>query len=250
MKQTRRARDAQAKAKRQKIKVGAGLGILALVLAIQVPKVMKLISPGGERAAAASAAPASTTPEQAPSPAVRQQSPAVAQVKAEADAPHGPLFDRFSTKDPFAPQLVDAAEGQPAGTATASAAESGAVASAATTPRASTVGNAGGDGTGSLVPAPATSTATAGGAPSATTMTMAAISINGATSHVSLGDVFPASDPVFRLAALGRASAKVSIAGGSYASGAKAVKIPLHGTLTLLNTATGVRYRLQLLSLQ
>jgi trimeric autotransporter adhesin len=240
MKQNRRSRDAQAKAKRQKLTVAIGGGILVLVLAIQVPRVMNVISPGGERAAAASAAPAAGTVAASATSAVT----APGSGSADADAASGstaraassgeeaPLFDHFSTKDPFAPQLTTdtRAAGQ---AASPDGQDTRAVSgdSAATEPGASLV--------------PMSQQATSAATAAAKT---AVIAVNGASSQVTVGAVFPAQDPMFRLAGLSAAGAKVAIAGGSYASGAGTVTVPLHGSLTLLNTATGVRYRLQFLS--
>jgi hypothetical protein len=239
MKSNRRARVADAKAKRQKITITAGSGILALVLAIQVPKMMSLLSPGG---AEASAAPAQTTstattpatdPAQQPSggsvPAATEPSGTASVASAPADdAAKTPTFDAFQSKDPFAPQLTTTQRA-------ASDASDSSSSSGAATP----------DPNGGLVPAP--SSAGTGDvtqpAPAA-----AVISVNGVPSTVTVGTTFPTSDPVFRLVKLGTTVAKIAIAEGSYTNGAKTISLTLHSSLTLLNTATGARYRLQFVS--
>jgi hypothetical protein len=242
MKSNRRIRDAQAKARRQKIMIGIGGSILALVLAIQVPKMMKLISPGGEQAAAAdtasahagsahgrTAAPTSTI---SGSPHAATAVTAAAGPTAASAEAKVPSFDRFQSKDPFAPQLT-AAAARPTESAVAAPAAPAAPEGPNSSPS-------------SLMPAGPKPAATAARVEPAT----ATISVDGVSSTISVGDTFPERDPVFKLAALTSGAAKIAIAAGSYANGAKLVTIRLHGSLTLLNTATGVRYRLQLLSLQ
>jgi hypothetical protein len=62
--------------------------------------------------------------------------------------------------------------------------------------------------------------------------------------------VFPAADPVFVLIAENpRAkTVVVGIAGGSYASGARASKLKIGKPLILTNTTTGASYRLVLVA--
>jgi hypothetical protein len=73
--------------------------------------------------------------------------------------------------------------------------------------------------------------------------------VNGAQETVSPGGGFPAASPLFTLVSLTKTSAAVAIAGGSYADGAKTVQLRRGETLTLMNTADGVRYELKLVSL-
>jgi hypothetical protein len=244
MKPNRRARVADAKAKRQKISIIVGSGILALVLVIQVPKMMSLLSPGGASASAASqpasttttSAQTDTTSSAATTVAAPPATPAVATDASVNEPKKTPRFDGFDSKDPFAPQLTTTEQA-------ASAANAGSGSSGA--------GAQGTDSTG-VVPASAPSAGTAtSAAPEqlpAPAPADAVISVNGVPATVAVGAAFPTSDPVFRLMKLGRTAAKIAIADGSYTSGAKAVSLALHASVTLLNTATGARYRLELLS--
>jgi hypothetical protein len=241
MKANRHARVADAKAKRQKITIIAGGGILALVLAIQVPKMISLLSPGGEQASAASE-PASSTATRSAQPvaATPASSAASAATPADADLDGGvkaTRFDAFTSKDPFAPQLTTSG-------AAASAAGDSDSSAGSTRDAANGAGLEPASAQPIATPTLGASTQSAAVAPSA-----AVISVNGVPATVAVGAAFPAGDPMFRLVKLASSAAKIAIAEGSYTNGAKAVSLMLHGSVTLLNTATGVRYRLQFVSL-
>jgi hypothetical protein len=77
--------------------------------------------------------------------------------------------------------------------------------------------------------------------------TSAVISVNGTSESVSTGSNFPAESPAFQLVALTGSTAKVAVAGGSYASGAATVTLKVNTPITLVNTADGTRYTLTLL---
>jgi hypothetical protein len=83
--------------------------------------------------------------------------------------------------------------------------------------------------------------------PQPTTRTSAVLSVNGTEESVNSGADFPASNPIFLLNSLQGTTAKVSIAGGSYASGQATVTLKVNQPLTLVNTATGTQYTLLLL---
>ena len=79
------------------------------------------------------------------------------------------------------------------------------------------------------------------------------ISVNGTLYEVSVGTDFPTATnaepdlvPLFHLISLTLHSAKISIAGGSYANGARAVTLRENKATTLMNTADGTRYVLVL----
>ena len=79
------------------------------------------------------------------------------------------------------------------------------------------------------------------------------ISVNGTLMSVTVGTDFPAagtdpniSQPLFRLVSVTAHTAKISIAGGSYANGASTVTLRENKPVTLMNTADGTRYRLTL----
>ena len=77
--------------------------------------------------------------------------------------------------------------------------------------------------------------------------TAAVISVNGTSESVTTGSNFPAASPAFQLVALTGSTAKVAVAGGSYASGAQTVTLKVNTPVTLVNTADGTRYTLTLL---
>ena len=91
--------------------------------------------------------------------------------------------------------------------------------------------------------------------PPAPPPTTAVISINGELTSVTVGTDFPLAGVVFQqagnsalfhLVSLTQKSAKVAIAGGSYANGAPALTLTVGTPLTLQNTASGTRYTLLL----
>ena len=59
---------------------------------------------------------------------------------------------------------------------------------------------------------------------------------------------FPRADPIFHLVSVTRKTAKISIAGGSFASGKPTITLELGKTVTLMNTADGTRYEIRLIS--
>jgi hypothetical protein len=76
----------------------------------------------------------------------------------------------------------------------------------------------------------------------------AVISVNAVKEGVNLDADFPAASPVFHLVSLTPKTAKISVAGGSLASGAPTLTLRLGKPVTLANTADGTRYRLVLVS--
>ena len=71
--------------------------------------------------------------------------------------------------------------------------------------------------------------------------------MNGSSESVTSGSNFPAASPVFQLLSLTATTAKVSVVGGSYASGAATLTLKVNTSVTLVNTADGTRYTLLLL---
>jgi hypothetical protein len=132
-------------------------------------------------------------------------------------------FSRFASKDPFAQQLSDAQ------TPSSSLSSSGGSSSGGANPGLPGVpGNA---------PKPGT----------------AVISVNGTLYTVATKTDFPqpsATDPtvvpLFHLVSVTAHTATISIAGGSYATGAATVTLKENKPVTLMNTADGTRYTLVL----
>jgi hypothetical protein len=75
----------------------------------------------------------------------------------------------------------------------------------------------------------------------------AVISVNGAAESVASGGNFPASNPLFQLLSLTTKTAKISVVGGSYASGAATLTLTVNKAVTLVNTADGTRYTIELM---
>jgi hypothetical protein len=225
----------KAKQKKQKI-LAAVLGVLFVgLLAFQGPRVWKQLHPPAtvQRASyeTATTTTSSTPSLAAPSLSSGSQAPAASgstdpslassTVPALAD---GTLtsFSRFASKDPFAQQISDEKSSSSSSSSGGSSKSSG---GAKKSPS-----NSGG-----TAPTPGT----------------AVISVNGTLYTVAVGSDFPeasATDPsvvpLFHLVSVTAHSAKISIAGGSYSSGAATVTLLENKPVTLMNTADGTRYRL------
>lgn len=245
--------DPKAKAKRQKIYAAIGGVILLGLLAFQVPRTMKMMHPA-EESSSNSPAPATTTGTASP---IAAPSLSGGNTTSGATAPGGDglvdsdavpapqsgqllAFGLFRTKDPFVQQL-DVRGTTGAAGATPSAGATGSKGAKPTTPPASGGSGTPSGGTGSGV-------TVAVSPPAQAAVTTAEISVNGVAQTVQIGGVFPASDPFFKLVALTKKSAKISIAGGSLANGAPTVTLTKAKSLTLQNTSDGTRYVLRLLS--
>jgi hypothetical protein len=230
MQSVREAKDRRAK----KLAIGGGV-LLAVLLAWELPHYL-----GGHKSATPPAAttPASTTPGTAtpattPTPGVTPvtatATPAASTKLPNSDATpsyaKGQLagFSTFAAKDPFAQQLV--AQTSPSGSGSGSGSSAG-----------SSSGSAASSGSGV-----ATSGRTLAHSGAVT------IAINGKRESVRVGASFPSANPVFRLVSLANGTARIGIANGSYSSGAQTVLLRLHRTLTLVDTANNVHYKLQLL---
>lgn len=239
-----RRNDLKAKEKRQKVMAAVGAVILLGVLAIQGPRTWKLLN---QKAPEEVAPVTTTTPS--PGSAVTLTPPTIAGAAPNVAATDGGLgdsdptpvptsshllsFSRFSSKDPFVAQ-IDLDEpppadpvAQPTPAPTQPSRRSGPVL-APTAPKRS-----------GSQPPPTQPVANP---------TTARISVNGVVESVSTGKDFPTAEPIFHLVSVSRGAAKISIAGGSLASGKATITLPLGKTVTLMNTADGTRYELRLLS--
>jgi hypothetical protein len=76
----------------------------------------------------------------------------------------------------------------------------------------------------------------------------ATIAVNGVAEGVNADADFPLATPIFHLVSLTATSARISIAGGSLATGSPTVTLKKGKTITLMNTADGTRYQLTLLA--
>jgi len=231
------ADQAKAKAEKQK-KMVIVLGVvLAGALAYGVHTMMALNSGGGAKPEAAPAvttpgtstpAPVSTplpaptlggvTPGTSTTPSGSISQQLISAVQAPATVGQLQSFSLFESKDPFN--------------------AGGPSAPKATTPSGGGTSSKGSGGTSKPPKAPP--------APPTPPPTSAVISVNGSGELVAAGANFPAANPMFQLVSLTDTTAKVAVAGGSYASGASALTLKVNVPVTLVNTADGTRYTLEL----
>jgi hypothetical protein len=228
---------AQAKAAKQKKLAIVLSAVLVLVLAFEVPKTLKQMHPKAKAPVitADASAPATSTPTTGAStpaasaasiPPVPTSTPSsspslISSVQASATPGQLTEFSEFATKDPF-----DQSVQKTPGTGASSAQGASSTSKPPATPKT----------------------------PPAPPPTSAVISLNGELMSVSVGSEFPTAgtvfdqtgSPLFQLDSLTATSAKVSIAGGSYASGAPTLSLTLGKAVTLQNTADGSRYTLLL----
>ena len=244
----------KAKQKRQKMIAIVGGVLLVALLAFQAPKVMKklhekppplpgnVLPPNGNppgtttpslaaptlgagSGTATSGSTASATGAGAASGDGPASALAVYEIAPQPQDGQLPNLGRFVAKDPFIQQ------GGGDGTTTGS---SGSESSGTTS----------GGGTSSTpTPTPVPTTPSTPSLPASS----ARISVNGAPAEtVGVGNDFPASNPLFHLVSATTTSARVSIAGGSYADGRNTVTLRPGKPVTLQNTADGTRYTLVL----
>lgn len=248
-----------AKQRRQKKIAVGGAVLLAVVLAIQVPRLMNR---GGSSAPATAAADttgtATTTGATTPgataggaaaaptAPTAGATSTATGSTTTHTKLPDSDVaptrlrsqlasFELFDSKDPFVQQVSSA----PAPTA-----------AVGTAPMASSTPGASGP-TASPGAPPSTNVQTT--QPPVTARTLAhalsaMIEVNGRSERVGVDQAFPSSSPTFKLVSLANGVAMIGIAGGAYASGAQTATLQQGTTLTLVDTSSGLRYELRLVS--
>jgi hypothetical protein len=224
-----------AKDKKMK-KVAAALSVvLAIVLAFEVPSMLKGSGGGSSTPPAAtttdstSVAPATTPPGTAAAavtPVASAQPLPNSDTLPKAGKQQLASFSHFTSKDPFVPQ-VNVNQVSTAGSSSSTS------------------------GSQSTSIAPTGTTAAVTRNQSSRTLAVrgaARISVNGRVQVVRVGTSFPSSNPLFRLVSVGsNGVAKVGIASGSYSSGARTVSLVQGRTLTLVDTADGIRYQLRLI---
>jgi hypothetical protein len=221
----------EAKDKRMK-KVAAGLVVvLVAVLAFEVPKMMHSgSSSSATPPAATTTADTSTTATGVPVTAPGTAGAAVTPTTGSTKLPNSDVqpartkstllaFTHFSGKDPFVQQVSNA-------TTTAQTAS-------ASVPATS------GSATNSSRPKHVRTLAATGSA---------RIAVNGRVETVKIGASFPSANPLFRLVAISNGVARIAIANGSYSSGAHTISVSSGRTLTLVDTADNVRYRIRLIA--
>jgi hypothetical protein len=228
-----------AKDRRAKMMAIGGGVLLVAILAFELPHYLGGSKSSPTAAATTATTTAGSTPPGAPNmPAATAPGTAAATgapVTASTKLPNSDVapvrtksqlysFDTFAGKDPFV-QQVDTQSGS-SGSSTGTSAPT----SSAPPPTASTTS------------VQQTSARTLAGSGVAT------IAVNGKTETVRVGKSFPSANPVFTLVSLAHGVARIGIANGSYASGAQTVRLSSGRSLTLVDTASGVRYTVRLLS--
>lgn len=203
-----------ARERKQKIFVLVGGLLLLALLAIQLPK---LLGGSSTPEAAATTASDTTTPTPAGgSPVALAGAPASESGKLTS-------LSAFKPKDPFVQQVVtqNGAETAPA--------EGGAK---STSP--------------AVKGEKPTKFATGKSSPAAVTI----VTVNGARQVLEPGMRFPTADPLFVLVAEkpGAKAVVVGIVGGAYSGGDKTTTLKVGKPLTLVNTTTGARYKISLVS--
>jgi hypothetical protein len=84
------------------------------------------------------------------------------------------------------------------------------------------------------------------GAAAVEPLAFATLSVNGLDEALEVKQVFPEKAPLFKLVSLKKKTAKIAVAGGAFTDG-QTITITLGKPLTLVNTATGARYVVELL---
>jgi len=236
MSRKRRLQDARvAKDKRAKrLAIGGGV-VLALLLAWEVPHYL-----GGHKSAAAATTttstttvPGSTTPTTTvPTTSATSVPPTTDTRLTNSDVPPRASssqlfsFDHFASKDPFVQQAVVPPASSTTGTPTGSTSSNASTGSPPT-------------GGGNYTASSARTLARTGAV---------TITVNGKTQTVRVGQSFPSSNPLFRLVSAAHGVARIGIANGSYSSGARTIALTVGHTMTLVDTADGVRYVLRLIA--
>jgi hypothetical protein len=253
----------QKAAKQKKIAIAGGVLLVGL-LAFQLPKTMKMLHPHPVVAASTTATdPASTTPTGVQSDPNSLVAPTLAgsadttqtsttsgdlvsAVPVTVDPGQLRTFEQFASKDPFGEKAPT--QGPSAGASAHGGAGGGSTAGSkgtTTTPQQGSTGSG---------PGPAAPPPPAGGSsptPGSGSASAAVISLNGELMSVPVntdfptsGSVFSRSGSVFHLVSATAKTAKIAIAGGSYADGAATVTLQLKTPLTLQNTADGSKFTL------
>ena len=229
----------KAKAAKQKKIAIVGFVLLLGIMAFQGPRTLKMLK-GPEAAAPPPPATTASTPTDGglalPPVTGGTAAPTAAPTDAAtSDAGPAPVagqlvsFTRFASKDPFVQQIDPGATDAPSGGSGAARARPPARRAAEAAARSS--GSSG---------------SSSGGGSKPEAATKATLVVNGVREEVAVGGEFPKDGPFFVLVAVGPSSARIGIAGGSYASGEQTAVVAKGKTLVLQNTADGTRYEIKL----
>jgi hypothetical protein len=217
----------EAKDRRMKKIAIGGAVLLAVVLAFEVPKVLNRGGSSSSPPPAATTTTPSGTAAAAAVPTAASTKLSTSDVAPKRSKSQLYSFSHFAGKDPFVQQVNnDPNLGTPNQAAAASAPQGSGKAS---------------------VPAAVKFPQTSSVRTLATTGAVK-LEVNGRIQTVRVGGSFPASNPLFRLVSIGHGTVSIGIANGSYASGAHTVALTPGRTLTLVDTADGIRYKIRLIT--
>jgi hypothetical protein len=225
---------AAAKAKKQKIILIVGGVLLLAVGAFQGPKLLKHGgSPAPEASASSDGTGVASTPAAATAPKGSAMVAGVVLPKATVVkvAPSQlASFTLFEVKDPFVQGVDDEATVDQSTSSSADASGSQST-SGSTSSSSADAGSAGG----AVTPA----------APAPPPIVYATINVDGKAQQVQSKDKFPAGSPLFVVRSVKKKQVKIGVAGGSF-DDSQTVTLKQGKKVTLVNTATGVRYELKL----
>jgi hypothetical protein len=241
---------AERRVRRQKIFIAVGSVALLGILGFELPKVLggkngnhaAITSPAISAAAGVGAAPAV--------PAGQLPSDRVVVVR---DSNQLISFGLFKSKDPFVQQLTTSASTTPsAPPASAPPTDTTATTGAEPTPPVLLVPL--GTPSSPTPSSPSSPSAVPGTTTPSTTPapppvpTEALIATNGVCERVAVKGTFPATENIFRLVSIAKdgKSVQVGIVGGSFDSGQPTATLKQGDKLTLVNTADGTRYVIEL----
>jgi hypothetical protein len=244
---------AERRVRRQKIFIAIGSVLLLAILGYELPK---LLGGKSDKNAVPGVTVVSPGVVGAPPPVPAGKLPPTDRVVVVRDSGQLISFGLFKSKDPFVQQLSTVEEptavpAPPPPTTTSTTPTS--------TPPASTPGQQPGVGVTPVVTTPSSTPGTSGApaAPGTTTPTppppaptSALISTNGECDRVSVNGTFPMSENIFRLVSIAKngQSVQIAIVGGSYDSGQPTATLKMGQKMTLVNTADGTRYVIELMA--
>lgn len=228
MERGRGGRSKEAEEKRKKIILAVGCVLLLGVLAIQGPRFMKQIKGADSTTAAAS----STSTEAPVTGAGTPAAPSATPFAPSAPATTPRIPKGLKAKDPFSPLFRE----QPLGSESVPDFARPGTSSGPSSPSSPASSRSASDPVGFSVTNPSTPTV----AP--VSPVAAVIWIDDTPQIVSLRQQFPAGAPAFRLVSVSPKAITIRVAGGKFADGRATVTIRRGHGITLVNTATGVRY--------
>jgi hypothetical protein len=238
---------AEKRVRRQKIIIAVGSVALLAILGFELPKFLGGHGDSGVIEAVTTISPAAGTTPVVPVGTL----PNTDRIVVARSSNQLISFGLFKSKDPFVQQLTTTA---PTETTPPPSSE---------TPPASTTPTTTSDGPavvlvpvvpgGSSSTPPGSSTPGSSTTPSTSTTlppvpTSALIATNGVCEQVSVKGTFPASENIFRLVSVAKdgKSVQVGIVGGSFDSGQPTATLKVGDKITLVNTADGTRYVIEL----